>query len=41
MGTWMECERGKGEGRGKTKGFTGCGKLESSAASETTKSLLL
>lgn len=24
-------ERGEGEDRGKTKGFTGCGKLESSA----------
>lgn len=31
MGTRMVSERGKEEDRGKTKGFTGCGKLESSA----------
>lgn len=31
MGTRIEGERGKGDDRGKTKGFIGCGKLESSA----------
>lgn len=31
MGTRIGGERGEGEDRGKTKGFTGCGKLESSA----------
>lgn len=31
MGTRIEGERGEEEGRGETKGFTACGKLESSA----------
>lgn len=31
MGTRMKSKRGKGEERGRAKGFTACGKFESSA----------